>query len=103
MAPRSGVKTRRGPDLIRKFRERAVDAAELLIGRFRFVLGKPPWPGPIFVLGTGRSGTTWMGRILDSHAEIAASIERRRFFRLSTQMALDPDQGSRGIPRLIRL
>lgn len=46
----------------------------------------------IFVLGSGRSGTHWLGHILDSHPSISAAIEDPRFFRPVVDMALDPRQ-----------
>ena len=44
-----------------------------------------------------------MGRILDSHPQIAASIERPRFFKPSAEMALDPSTRGSNLPRLVRL
>lgn len=44
---------------------------------------------PVFVLGTGRSGTHWLGRSLGAHPEIKASIEGRPQFRLVRKMAMD--------------
>jgi hypothetical protein len=44
-----------------------------------------------------------MGQILDSHPQIAASIERRRFFKLASGMALDARRNDTDAPRLIRL
>jgi hypothetical protein len=45
---------------------------------------------PLFILGTGRSGTHWIGQILDSHSEVEAMIEERPFLNWSTRMALEP-------------
>lgn len=44
----------------------------------------------IFVIGSGRSGTHLVGNLLDSHAEIAATIEKPEIFHAVTRMALDP-------------
>ena len=44
----------------------------------------------IFVLGTGRSGTHWLGYILDAHPDIHVAIEERTKFRLATRAALRP-------------
>lgn len=46
----------------------------------------------IFVLGSGRSGTHWLGHVLDSHPDISASIEDPRFFQPVVAMALDARQ-----------
>lgn len=43
----------------------------------------------ILVLGSGRSGTHWLGHVLDSHPDISATIEDPRFFREVVAMALD--------------
>ena len=56
----------------------------------------------IFVIGTGRSGTHWIGYTLATHPEIVASIETRPMFSWSTRMALDPTNRRRLLPKLIR-
>lgn len=45
---------------------------------------------PVFVIGTGRSGTHWLGYSLGSHPEVLATVEGRPMFGLSTRMALNP-------------
>lgn len=50
---------------------------------------------PIFVIGTGRSGTHWLGYSLGDHPEIRATIEAAPMFGLSTKMALDPSLETR--------
>ena len=45
---------------------------------------------PVFVIGTGRSGTHWIGYSLGNHPEIRATIEQRPMFGWSTDMALNP-------------
>ena len=45
---------------------------------------------PVFVIGTGRSGTHWLGYSLKGHPEIRVTIEAQPMFRLSTRMALNP-------------
>jgi hypothetical protein len=59
-------------------------------------------PGPVLVLGTGRSGTHWIGHILESHPDIAITIEREPMFSLAKSMALDPASVSRRLPELVR-
>lgn len=44
----------------------------------------------IFVLGTGRSGTHWIGHILDEHPGIRSTIEKRPIFPLATRAAIQP-------------
>jgi hypothetical protein len=46
---------------------------------------------PVFVIGTGRSGTHWLGYSLGDHPEVSATIEAQPMFRWSVQMALNPD------------
>ena len=42
----------------------------------------------IFVLGTGRSGTHWIGNLLASHPDVNATIESRGVFQVATQAAI---------------
>ena len=44
---------------------------------------------PVFVIGTGRSGTHWLGHSLGDHPEVRATIEVQPMFGLSTRMALN--------------
>jgi hypothetical protein len=44
---------------------------------------------PVFVIGTGRSGTHWLGYSLGNHPEVHATIEVEPMFGLSTKMALN--------------
>jgi hypothetical protein len=43
----------------------------------------------ILVVGTGRSGTTWLGQILAKHPQIETRIEDSLSFKLATRGALD--------------
>jgi Sulfotransferase family len=43
----------------------------------------------VFVLGNGRAGTHWVGRVLDDHPAVSATIEDRRIFRLVKALAQD--------------
>jgi hypothetical protein len=54
------------------------------------------------VIGTGRSGTHWLGYSLGDHPEVFATVETEAMFSWSTQMALDPHQEKRLFPRLVR-
>ncbi|MGH8501283.1 MAG: sulfotransferase family protein [Gammaproteobacteria bacterium] len=56
----------------------------------------------IFIIGTGRSGTHWIGYILARHAEIRATIEIKPAFDWVTEMALNPATRHRLFPRLVR-
>lgn len=56
---------------------------------------------PIFVVGTGRSGTHWLGHTLEAHPEIRATIETRPVFGWVTRMALEPREVERLLPRLL--
>jgi hypothetical protein len=62
----------------------------------------PSVDSPVFVMGCGRSGTHWLGRILGSHPDILAGIEVKGIFDVATQIALDPSQKQHLFPRLIR-
>lgn len=44
----------------------------------------------VFVVGTGRSGTHWLGWTLDEHPDVRATIERSSIFRRVGAAALDP-------------
>lgn len=46
----------------------------------------------IFILGTGRSGTHWIGHILASHPGVHATIEARPIFTVATQAAIRPSR-----------
>lgn len=57
---------------------------------------------PIFVIGTGRSGTHWLGYSLGDHPEIRATVEEKPMFGLSTRMALNPTLERRLFRSLVR-
>jgi hypothetical protein len=44
----------------------------------------------IFVIGTGRSGTCWLGDLLGTHPSIQSFVEPRPVFDLVTAIAIDP-------------
>ena len=66
----------------------------------KFILGTLP-KRPVFVIGTGRSGTHWLGYSLCDHPEVRATIEKRPMFMLSTRMALNPELEGRLYKRLV--
>lgn len=74
----------------------------ILKGALRYHFGRSVSSRKIFEMGTGRSGTHWLGYILDSHPEIAATVEKPPIFTWVTEMATDPDTRSRLMPKLIR-
>jgi hypothetical protein len=58
-------------------------------------------PRQIFVVGTGRSGTHWLGYILGSHPQVHLTVEDSRWFYDVTTMALDPSQEDRLFPGVV--
>ena len=56
----------------------------------------------IFVIGTGRSGTHWLGYILESHPYIKATIEERAIFGLVTKIALNQHKKNKIYPKLVK-
>jgi hypothetical protein len=56
----------------------------------------------VLVIGTGRSGTHWLGYSLGDHPEMRATVEIEAMFTWATRMALDPAQEKRMFPRLVR-
>ncbi len=69
---------------------------------FQAMRGHARGPGPVFVVGTGRSGTHWLGHILASHEDVRALIEARPMFRWVTDMAVYPERRPMLLPQLIR-
>ncbi|MCT7377840.1 sulfotransferase family protein [Chelativorans salis] len=59
-------------------------------------------PDPVFVLGTGRSGTHWVAWILEPHAALHTLIEKPPIFEWVTEMAIDPTAEDRLLPSLLR-
>jgi len=56
----------------------------------------------IFVIGTGRSGTHWIGNILSGVEEIQTFIEEKPQFPMSTEMALNRFKRPELFPKLIK-
>ncbi len=59
-------------------------------------------PPPVFVIGSGRSGTHWLGYILEAHPDIEVAFEQPPIFQWVTQMALDPGKERQLLPKLVR-
>lgn len=60
-----------------------------MMEKLKYILGVST-TRPVFVIGTGRSGTHWLGYSLRDHSEIRATIEVQPMFGWSTRMAIDP-------------
>jgi hypothetical protein len=56
---------------------------------------------PVYVIGSGRSGTHWLGYTLAAHPEVKATIEVKAVFELVTTIALDESQEEALFPRLV--
>ena len=74
----------------------------ILAAKYRAWRGTHSESQMVFVLGTGRSGTHWIGNILDSHADFRVTVEKRSLFNLVTTMALDPSTKRSLFPKLVR-
>lgn len=72
-----------------------------MLRRIQCAIGLPQ-TRPVFVIGTGRSGTHWLGNTLANHPELRTSIEERPMFQWSTQMALNPALERKLYSRLVR-
>lgn len=59
-------------------------------------------PYKIFVVGCGRSGTHWLGHILESYPEIHVTIEARPMFSWVSKMARKPNLERRLFPLLVQ-
>jgi hypothetical protein len=66
---------------------------------------REPVPGrkKIFVVGSGRSGTHFLGWTIDAHPEIHSTIEDPRIFDAVVTMALNPRLEDRIFPSVVRL
>jgi len=58
-------------------------------------------PNPVFIVGTGRSGTHWLGEILRSHPGFRVTVEQFPMFQLVTRMAVYPPSRRRLLPLLV--
>jgi hypothetical protein len=57
---------------------------------------------PIFIIGCDRSGTCWLGNILQNHPQIQATIEHPDVFPLVTQLALNPQKENELYPKIVK-
>ncbi|WP_265519661.1 sulfotransferase family protein [Nitratireductor luteus] len=81
---------------------RVADFLRLTGQQARLALDPHYQPDPVFVLGTGRSGTHWVAWILEPHAALHTLIEKPPIFRWVTEMAIDPAAEGRLLPDLLR-
>src|SRR5262245_4018334 len=58
-------------------------------------------PRPIFVIGTGRSGTHCLAGVVASHPDVRATIEQQPMFDWSVAMAVNPACEPRLFDRLV--
>ena len=79
-----------------------VEHLKLAKGMLKHHLAGPGAAKKIFVVGTGRSGTHWLGYIIGAHPDVVATVERPPIFPWVTQMALRPDTVTELYPRLVR-
>lgn len=82
--------------------DRVRDRVRLNLQRIRLTFDHAYQPDPIFVLGTGRSGTHWVAEILEHHPEVWALIEKPPIFHWVTEMAIDPAAEERLFDPLVR-
>lgn len=81
---------------------RIADFLRLAGQQARLALDPDYQPDPVFVLGTGRSGTHWVAWILEPHAALHTLIEKPPVFRWVTEMAIDPAAEGRLLPNLLQ-
>ena len=58
--------------------------------RLSWYPGRRALPAPVFIIGTGRSGTHWLAESLSREPSLAVTLEVQPRFGWSTTMALDP-------------
>lgn len=68
----------------------------------QFRLRGESMPPPVFILGSDRSGTHWLGRILDAHPDVEVTFEKQPVFGWVFQMAIDPEMEEQLFPKLLR-
>ena len=62
----------------------------------------PPGSKKIFIIGSGRSGTHWLGYILKAHPDIRVTIEEEPQFGMATAMAVDARKKDELFPKLVQ-
>ncbi|WP_163267684.1 sulfotransferase family protein [Chelativorans alearense] len=82
--------------------DRVADFLRLAGQRARLAFDADYQPDPVFVLGTGRSGTHWVAWILEPHTALHTLIEKPPIFEWVTEMAIDPTAEDRLLPSLLR-
>ncbi len=70
--------------------------------RARAWLGTSRSSRKIFVLGTGRSGTHWLGYILAAHPDVKATIEKPGLFHNVTTAAIDQQKRKKLVRKIVR-
>lgn len=81
---------------------RLKDELKLVRGRAKHALQPRPRSLKIFVLGTGRSGTHWLGDIMAAHPGIAATVEKPPAFTWVVELAMQPGKMDQLFPKLVR-
>ncbi len=71
-----------------------------MVKKVKHLLGKS-LSKKIFIVGTGRSGTHWLGYILKHHPEIRATIEKNPGFRWSKEMALNHNKRNKNYSKMV--
>lgn len=74
----------------------------IVLSKYRAWRGTHPNSRMVFVVGTGRSGTHWVGEILRQHPDFHVTVEKSTVFDLVRKMALDARTRSSLFPKLIR-
>lgn len=82
--------------------DRITDLVRLAGQRARLAFDPGYEPDPVFVLGTGRSGTHWVAWILEPHTELHTLIEKPPIFEWVTEMAIDAATEPRLLPPLLQ-
>jgi hypothetical protein len=100
--PRASVPPFTIEHLMRKLLNRVRSVRDFVHGAHRYHLGPAIRSRKIFVLGTGRSGTHWLGYIIGAHRDVIATVEKRPIFPWVVQLALYPDRFGELYPKLVQ-
>lgn len=74
---------------------------EPVLQKIQAALQRPADLKMTFVIGSGRSGTNWLGRLLKGHPDLYVTIERPFIFNRVTAMALDASRKEKAFRRLV--